>query len=384
MTRLWFKYYLILIVSTYLLYIPLSKSQENPSQADLETLAQTINDVQSQIENTRQQRSSVEVELEANEKAVDSINQNIASLQGRINNEQMRLAELGQQNIALNVERSTQEALIGQYILAAYKGGKEEYLKLLLNQQSISSSSRVLRYYQYFNDARKNKIAEFQETLIEIASISSEIQESSRNLSAQRDSLLDQQNNLERKQNERLTLLAELDMALASGTNELSRLEIQYEEMALLIEELSRAILELSFGTQDEDFSTLRGSLPWPVEGPLLNAYGENYELGDLNWEGVTIAGPSGDEINAIHHGRVIYSDWFSNSGLLLIIDHGDGYMSLYAHNQSLYKEVGEWVTSGEAVAAVGNTGGRSEYGVYFEIRYNGEAQNPVNWLVRR
>jgi septal ring factor EnvC (AmiA/AmiB activator) len=375
---------LSLFVSAYLLYTPLLKGQENPSQADLDALSQTISDVQLQIERTRQQRSSVEIELETNEKAISDINENITELGKLINAEQVRLSELEQQSLELNRRKASQETLISQYILAAYQNGKEEYLKLILNQQSISSSLRVLRYYQYLSNARSDKIAEFQETLSEIDTISSELQETNRNLSVQRNNLLEQQLSLEQRQEQRLSLLNDLDSALASSTSELSRLEVQYEEMALLVAELSRAIVDISFGSQGEAFTNLRGSLPWPLQGPLLNTYGENYELGDLNWEGITIAAPAGTEVKAIHHGRVIYSDWFSNSGLLLIIDHGDGYMSLYAHNQSLYKEVGEWVTSGEAIAAVGNTGGRNENGVYFEIRYNGEAQNPVNWLVRR
>ncbi|MGA1742316.1 MAG: murein hydrolase activator EnvC family protein [Pseudohongiellaceae bacterium] len=375
---------LSLFVSAYLLYTPLLKGQENPSQADLDALSQTISDVQLQIERTRQQRSSVEIELETNEKAISDINENITELGKLINAEQVRLSELEQQSLELNRRKASQETLISQYILVAYQNGKEEYLKLVLNQQSISNSLRVLRYYQYLSNARSDKIAEFQEKLREIDTISSELQETNRNLSAQRNNLLEQQLSLEQRQEQRLSLLSELDSALASSTSELSRLEVQYEEMALLVAELSRAIVDISFGSQGEAFTNLRGSLPWPLQGPLLNTYGENYELGDLNWEGITIAAPAGTEVKAIHHGRVIYSDWFSNSGLLLIIDHGDGYMSLYAHNQSLYKEVGEWVTSGEAIAAVGNTGGRNENGVYFEIRYNGEAQNPVNWLVRR
>jgi septal ring factor EnvC (AmiA/AmiB activator) len=106
--------------------------------------------------------------------------------------------------------------------------------------------------------------------------------------------------------------------------------------------------------------------------------------LGDLTWEGVTIAGKAGADVQAVHHGRVVFSDWFSTSGLLLIIDHGDGYMSLYAHNQDLYKTVGEWVAAGEVIAAVGNTGGNRDYGLYFEIRYNGKAENPSLWCSAR
>lgn len=374
----------IFYVSAYLLLASAILAQEAPSQADLSLLADTISEVQSQIESTREQRSAIEVEVESNEKAINDINQNISSIQERINNEQVRLVNLELQSTELNIIKTNQELIIGQYFLAAYQNGKEEYLKLLLNQQSISGSARVLKYYQYFNEARIQKIAEFQEILSEIDLISADLQESSRALQTQRDNLLAQQNNLNLKQTEREMLLNELNIALASSTNELSRLEIQYDEMKLLIEELSLAILELSFGSQDEDFSSLRGLLPWPIQGPLLNAFGENYELGDLNWEGITIAGALGAEVSAIHHGRVVFADWFSNSGLLLIIDHGGGYMSLYAHNQSLYKEVGEWVVSGEVIATVGNTGGRSENGVYFEVRYNGEAQDPVNWLVRQ
>tara|TARA_R110000824_G_scaffold336_9_gene2263 strand:- start:58258 stop:59412 length:1155 start_codon:yes stop_codon:yes gene_type:complete len=378
------KYFLFLYVSTYLLNAPYTTAQTNPSPAELEALARTIANVQEQIETTRLQRGSVELDLENNEKAIQDASQAIVLLQSQISEEQLRLQGLEQQGAELESSRQSQEVLIGQYLRAAYQNGRQEYLKLLLNQENIASSARMLRYYQYFNNARSEKIQEFKSLLANIETISSEIQEATAELLIRRDSLLAEQNTLEQRQTERLALLQELDNTLAARGTELSRLEVQYEEMTLLIEELSRAIVDLPLGSQGQDFSSLKGALPWPLEGPMLNAYGVSYELGDLNWEGITIAGRAGAEIKAIHHGRVIYSDWFSNSGLLLIIDHGDGYMSLYAHNQLLYKEVGEWVTSGEIIAAVGNTGGRDENGVYFEIRYNGKAQDPINWLVRR
>lgn len=378
------KYFVFFYVSTYLLIAPLSTAQDNPSPTELEALGRSIANVQEQIENTRLERGSVELELENNEKTIQEANQSIVVLQSQISESQLRLLELEQQGAELEFSRQAQETLISQYLRAAYQNGRQEYLKLLLNQEDIASSARMLRYYQYFNNARSDKIDEFRLLLENIASISSNIQETTGELSLRRDNLLAEQNTLEQRQAERLVLLSNLDATLAARGSELSRLEVQYEEMSLLIEELSRAIIDLPLGTQDQDFSSLRGALPWPLEGPMLNAFGVRYELGDLNWEGITIAGRSGAEIRAIHHGRVIYSDWFSNSGLLLIIDHGDGYMSLYAHNQLLYKEVGEWVASGEIIAAVGNTGGRDENGVYFEIRYNGKAQDPIAWLVRR
>jgi septal ring factor EnvC (AmiA/AmiB activator) len=150
--------------------------------------------------------------------------------------------------------------------------------------------------------------------------------------------------------------------------------------MELLLEELRLSIANISLGSDQQDFATMKGLLPWPVAGRLSNNWGSSYGLGDLNWEGVTVDAREGSEVRAIHHGRVVFSDWFSSSGLLLIIDHGDGYMSLYAQNQALFKEVGEWVNSGETIATVGNTGGKEEYGLYFEIRHNGESEDPSAW----
>ncbi len=378
------KFALILYVSTYLLLSSYLSAQESPTQSDLDNLARTISTVQNQISETRQERNSVELEIESNEKAINAAESNIAALQSKIQNSQNRLLELEAESKTVNSKKQEQQTLIAQYIRTAYLSGKQEYLKLLFNQENISQSARMLRYYQYFNQARSHKISEFEANLLKIESISREIRETSINLTSQRDQLLIEQDSLFTRQNQRTRLLSELEATLENSSNELSRLELQYKEMELLIQELSRTILNLSLGTEGEDFASLRGALPWPIEGRLLNGFGDRYELGDLNWEGVTIAGLAGTNIHAIHHGRVVYADWFSSSGLLLIIDHGDGYMSLYAHNQSLYKEVGEWVNNGEIIAAIGNTGGRSENGVYFEIRYNGEAQDPVSWLVRR
>jgi septal ring factor EnvC (AmiA/AmiB activator) len=154
--------------------------------------------------------------------------------------------------------------------------------------------------------------------------------------------------------------------------------------MERLIEELQLSIANLSLEGQQHTFQNLKGNLIWPVKGAVINSWGSNYGLGDLNWQGITISAENGSDVRAVHHGRVVFADWFSSSGLLLIIDHGGGYMSLYAHNKALFRDVGEWVNSGDIIASVGNTGGQQEYGLYFEIRYNGESENPSGWLMAR
>ncbi|MAM71412.1 MAG: hypothetical protein CMP91_09750 [Gammaproteobacteria bacterium] len=371
-------------VSAYLLIVPAGIAQDNPTQADLDELQDSITEIQSQIASTRRTRNNVEAEIETRERQIAALVTQIAGLESRISEAQSRLSMLEDQQEELNTQRQNQQVLVRDYIQAAYQNGQEEYLKLLLNQENIAQSARILRYYRYFSQARNDKIAEFEDILLEIAANSVEIQETAASLRAQQQTLQSQRNLLEDEQLERQQLIAELESDLASSNNELSRLEVQYEEMAVLIEELARAILDIPLGNQAEAFADLRGALPWPLNGNLLNRFGTPYAVGDLTWEGVIIGADPGTDVRAVHHGRVVYADWFSSSGLLLIIDHGGGYMTLYAHNQSLYKEVGDWVLAGETIAAVGNTGGRSDFGVYFEIRYNGDAQNPDSWLVER
>lgn len=135
-----------------------------------------------------------------------------------------------------------------------------------------------------------------------------------------------------------------------------------------------------SEGTEHTPFLTLRGRLQWPSRGKLTTRYGSARKVGKLKWQGVNIKAPEGTEVHAISHGRVAFSDWLRGFGLLTIIDHGDGYMSLYGGNQSLFKEVGDWVEAGEVIAGVGNSGGRKNSALYFEIRHNGKPTNPLKW----
>jgi septal ring factor EnvC (AmiA/AmiB activator) len=151
-----------------------------------------------------------------------------------------------------------------------------------------------------------------------------------------------------------------------------------------LLEELRNSIAELDAGGADTPFAERKGMLPWPTDGKVLYRFGSKHELGDLTRDGITLAAAAGTRVQAVHHGRVVFSDWLGNSGQLLIIDHGDGFMTLYAHNQELLKTEGDWVAAGETIATVGNTGGQRDSALYFEIRRNGKAENPVNWCIAR
>ena len=123
--------------------------------------------------------------------------------------------------------------------------------------------------------------------------------------------------------------------------------------------------------------------MPWPAGNKLIKKFGNAKIDGKITWEGILISAKAGTSVEAIHHGRVVFSDYLRGHGLLVIVDHGDGYMSLYAHNQSLLKETGDWVSSGETISRVGNTGGQAQAGLYFEIRHQGKPTDPIKWCRR-
>ncbi len=373
-----------IITSVFLFTVAFSAQNSSPQQPDAETLAainKAITDVQKEIAQRNSERTSAYQLLETTEKELFSLNREISLIEADIKQNTSEVEKLQAEKNRLLLRKNSQQDLIGRYLRSAYQSGQDEYFKLLLNQEDPVLLARTLRYYQYFNDARSEKIDEYGATIDELGDVEEKILGRNLTLSDKRALLTRQQSSMQARITERQDLLDELDSILTSSSRKLEALESEKVEMELLVEELRRSIANLRLGDQEQPFASMKGKLPRPVDGRFKNRWGSSYGLGDLSWEGVTIEAGAGEEIHAIHRGRVVFSDWFSSSGLLLIIDHGDGYMSLYAHNQELYKDVGEWVVGGDIIAAVGNTGGEASYGLYFEIRHNGDSVNPSSWF---
>lgn len=366
-----------------LLLSPLLAAQAD-EEAELERLRSAIEEIRRTLAGTRAERSDVARQVEQREQAILDLRQSIRRLDERIAGTQAELDTLQAQALALEEQRRAQQDLIADYLRGAHREGADSTLKLLLSQDDPTRGSRMLRYYAYLSEARNERIRAWQETLQEISEVSTDISSNQEKLKVEQEALAAEERRLQAGYEERLRLLDQLDTRLGSQQAELARLEGQKEEIELLLEELRNSIADLDVGGAGVPFAELRGKLPWPVAGPVVHAFGSRHELGDLTREGVTIQAAAGTEVRAVHYGRVVFAEWLGNSGLLLIIDHGDGYMSLYAHNQELFRDVGDWVNAGDIVAAVGNTGGKRDAGLYFEIRSNGRAQDPVNWCVAR
>lgn len=375
---------LLLIVAAPALWITAARAQTDAAPAELEQINAAIARVEANLAESRRERGTVAAELEAAEKTILDNQRRIDAVRVELTQQQAELDELRARQLALGAQSSAQQELIAGYARGAWMSGNEEYLKLVLNQEDPRHSARMLRYYAYLSAARAEKLLAFRQTLAELADVGNEMEAGTLALAVQEAALAAEQQGLASSQAQRQQLLDRLDANLAAQDAELDRLELDKVEIELLLQELQSSAPALELDAEQETFAERKGRMPWPLDGPHSNQFGERHSLGDLTWEGVTIGATAGDNVRAIHHGRVVFAGWFTTSGLLLIIDHGDGYMSLYAHNQELYKAVGDWVAAGDVIAAAGNTGGQREASLYFEIRRNGRAENPGLWCASR
>jgi murein hydrolase activator len=264
----------------------------------------------------------------------------------------------------------------------AYMTGKQEQIKLLLNQEEPAALGRLMVYHEYFMRARTQAMQSIRVTLERLAGIERELvlqRNEIQGLIAQQQ---EKSSRLLVKQARRSEILAQLQDSLSSKTARLAALEEDERRLQKLVESLQQAIRDIpTVGGEYESLPSLKGKLRWPVAGHISMQYGERHFSGKLRARGVHIASRAGADVHAIARGRVVFADWLRGFGLLMIIDHGDNYMSLYGQNRSLYREVGEWVGRDEVVAAAGNSGGQQKAGLYLELRKDGRPFNPGNWF---
>ncbi|HTR00350.1 MAG TPA: peptidoglycan DD-metalloendopeptidase family protein [Candidatus Acidoferrum sp.] len=371
----------LLIGCLWLPTLLLAASKE-ATREELSQIEQSIGKVQKEIAALNHQRSDLHGKVMNSEQAINKLQRKLDDLGDEIGNERDSLNHLQTQATSLQQQRQAQQELLAGYLRSAWINGREEYLKLLLTQQNPGDAARMSQYYQYFGEARMRAIGNYNGLLNQIAAAQTAIADTTEKLAQRQAELQGQKGQLSEEQSTRQQLLAKLDTDLTDRSKKLNSLEQQRVELQLLMDELTRRSHENLAST--DKFAASKGKLPWPLQGKVVHAYGARHELGDLTYEGMDLAAPAGTEVKAIHHGRVVFADWFGSSGLLLIIDHGDGYMSLYAHNQQLHQKLGAYVQRGDVIATVGNTGGQTQSGLYFEIRHEGKAENPVSWCMPR
>lgn len=373
----------VISVLVALLLISPSVADEKGDRRKLEKIKQDILNLEKSIKGKGEEKGSLSSELKNTELATAQLNLKISGLEEKLTALRRELTLLAEQEAQLETSRQNQQALIAQQITSAYQMGNEESIKLLLNQEDLGTISRTLKYYDYFLRARADKLNQYRDTLQSLKQIKSTITERQEQLLTNQASLKTEQQALQKQQQQRRLVLAQLNKTISSGQQKLRQLKSERGKLESILKSLEEGIAKLSLPATDTPFKVRKGKLPWPVAGQLSKYYGASRNA-DIRWDGWLVKAKEGSPVKAVHHGRVIFSDYLRGHGLLIILDHGDGYMTLYAHNQVLLKETGEWVLPNEVIAKVGNTGGRDDHALYFEIRHNGKPTNPKYWMAKK
>ena len=353
------------------------------TEQKIERLKADIRKLENSLRSAKDERHQLNSALRQAEKAGAQLSRQVRATQSQVKAEQQQIKQLQGQRQVLQRKRKTQQQGLAEEINAAYRTGREDRLRLLLNQQQPERIARMLRYHQYFSDVRSQKLADLEQTLAQLDRVETELNASQRRLKQEQRQLEQRSKELQASRQQRQQALTSIQQKIRSQSRSLSQLQADQQRLEQVLKELqqSLALNELKVSTQA--FAKLKGKLPWPTpRNRVLRSFGSKNSQG-VRRDGMVLQARMGDPVKAVHHGRVVFSDWLRGYGLLLIIDHGDGYMSLYGHNQSLAKAVGDWIAVGDAVARAGDSGGQRQSGLYFAIRYKGKPINPKPWLKR-
>lgn len=362
-----------------------AQANDAEQQKKLKALKENIEKLRKELEATKSSRDEINKSLEQTEKNIGELNKKSKEIERELQERKKKLNELRQEREDLSSKKREQENIVANYISSAYQLGNQGNLRLLLNQEDPARVSRNLKYYDYLLQARAEKISEFMRTIERINSIEPEIAAQAHQIQLDYQNLESQTQKLKQAQKERQQVMRSLEKDIGSKDQQLRSLAKDRDNLERILERVIENIADIKLDSANNvPFASLKGKLPWPTKGKILRSFGsQRMANNSLRWEGVLIGTREGDPVQAVHYGRIIFSDYLRGHGLLIIIDHGAGFMTLYAHNQALYKTLGEWVQRGETIAAVGNSGGQQQSALYFELRYKGTPANPQQWFRR-
>lgn len=318
----------------------------------------------------------LDVDLGKGKQQIQALEQSVQDLNRILDNNR-------QQIISKRFDIGLQKEEVAKLARVAYGLGGNEVLKLLLSQRDPAVSGRVVKYYEYFSHARLTKINQVNQNLEALRHLEEERVRESQLLEQKLKHKQHQQEVLLKTINQRKLLLSKIDKQYKAKTNQLKRIKEDKKKLEKLIASLQQVTDRFSYNVnQNQSFHLLKGKLPWPVPGKIVKRFGE--KRSDTKWDGVVLQAKPGQQIRAVAKGRVVFADWLRGYGLLTIIDHGKGFMTLYAFSQSLYKSVGDQVKEGTVVATVGQSGGQVEAGLYFGVRKNMKPIDPAQWCRKK
>jgi len=364
--------------------------QTNPQFNKVES---DIVDVKQDLQRLSEQKSGMEGMLADIEKHYGETASSLKAQLSIIDQQRQGIARIQQEIKAYKREIEALNKELAGHFRAAFLMGHEQRLKLILNQQDPVISTRIMVYFNYINKERLKNLSNKETAVQLLGKLESQKKTESELLQQALQAKKAEQTLLDQDRKQRNALLAKIKQEYSSNVHQLTQLQENEVSLKNLMSSLPITDEELSVNADKNkeqvqgnnefkgDFTTLKGSLPWPIKGRIVQTFGS--PRADSRWDGVLIDANEGTEISAITEGKVVYAQWKMGYGMLIIIDHGHGYMTLYAFNQSLYKHENEWVETGDIIATVGQSGGRSQSGLYFGIRQNGTPLDPQDWCHR-
>ena len=365
-------------------------------QEQLEHLRKRISALQQEVEKTTESKSAATEALRKSELAISESNRKLYNLARQHRQATQALQKMQKQSTSLTQNVETQRALLGKLLYQQYMGGRQQYLKLLLSNRNPDQVTRDLQYYEYITRGRANLLHALRSDLAQVNALADQTREKNAEIAKLQGEAKLQKRHLERDRRARKRVLRKYALQLRRQRHEIGRLQRNENRLSQLVDKLSDMLSRpKSVGIyrnnqlpddrfDGKPFASLKGRLSLPVKGVVTNRFGAPHRDSRVRWKGLFVRAAAGRPVKAVAAGRVVFADWLRGFGNLLIIDHGKGYMSLYGDNETLYKQVGDTLKGGDTVAAVGNTGGNEDSGLYFELRYRGKPMDPMKWVAKK
>ncbi|HET9700364.1 MAG TPA: peptidoglycan DD-metalloendopeptidase family protein [Burkholderiales bacterium] len=366
------------------------------SKDELRELRVRIENLQRELAASEESREDAADALKESERAISDATRQLAELTAKQREKDGELARLGSEAEHLRQDIAAQQARLARLLHQQYLGGEQDYLRLLLNGEDPNQVARDFHYFGYISRERARWLRSLRENLERLEDNSRRTREEAADLAAIRAEQAAQRERLQREKLERKGILAKVSRQVDEQRKQIGKLQRDEKRLARLVDRLTKLVAPKSSapgprntrvpepGSESRPFGELKGRLSLPVKGELANRFGSPRPGGGTTWKGLFIRSPEGQEVRAVAAGRVVFADWLRGFGNLLILDHGQGYMSLYGNNETLFSQVGMAVRGGDVVAAVGNSGGNPDSGLYFELRHQGTPLDPMNWVVVR
>ncbi len=352
-------------------------------EQELEQVRDRISGLKRSMDSRAAQRDSLGAELGKDEKQLAITRSELAAIEADQKKSRTKKAALEKELVSREAALEKEVQLLAAQVRAAYTSGNQERMKLLLNQQDPAMLGRMMRYYEYLSRYRGDNIKAVTTSIAELAKLRVAAADEEERLAALVDERRAKVAELDKGLKQRRDRLASLQQKIRQEGGEIERLQQQEKDLANLLAGLGDIMADYPVAS-DDPFTSHKGRLTWPLAGELLHDFGQPRASGGLKWNGVVLAAPRGREVHSLYHGRVVFADWLAGLGLLIIVDHGEGYMSLYGHNDTLLKNNGDWVAPGEVIATVGDSGGQLRTSLYFELRQGATPINPRTWITRK